>query len=159
MYCICKLIIQSHMLSSRFTFILNVWTHQGRLDAASTNTRSLDLASPSIWTRSSVFILRLPSCSELYTHIHTYTHAHTHTHTHTHTQTLKVYARQKQVKGESEAETYPGAPARCPIIDSSSSMNMVDGAWNRASSNKTCKCGNNNAYLYSTLYPRLGGHN
>lgn len=40
-------------------------THQGRFEAARTNTRSLERARPSIWTRSSVFILLLPSCSPL----------------------------------------------------------------------------------------------
>lgn len=35
--------------------------------------------------------------------------------------------------------TYPAVPnpALCPMIDSSSSMNIVDGAWNRANSNST----------------------
>ena len=36
---------------------------------------------------------------------------------------------------------HPGAPnpALCPMMDSSSSIKMVEGAWNRASSNNTCK--------------------
>ena len=38
-------------------------SHHGRLEAASRKTRSLDFESPSIWTRSSVFMRRLPSCS------------------------------------------------------------------------------------------------
>lgn len=38
-------------------------THQGRLEAAKRKTRSSDLARPSIWTRSSVFMRLLPSCS------------------------------------------------------------------------------------------------
>lgn len=40
-------------------------SYHGRLEAAKTNTRSSERASPSICTRSSVFILRLPSCSPL----------------------------------------------------------------------------------------------
>lgn len=40
--------------------------YQGKLEAANTKTRSSDLARPSIWTSSSVFILLLPSCSPLY---------------------------------------------------------------------------------------------
>eukprot|EP00116_Pleurobrachia_bachei_P008493 sb/3468755/ len=40
------------------------WSNsQGRLLAANRNTKSSDLASPSIWTSSSVFIRRDPSCS------------------------------------------------------------------------------------------------
>ena len=41
---------------------------------------------------------------------------------------------------------YPDAPALCPMIDSSSSMKIVDGAWNLASSNRTFNA-------YSTLVP------
>lgn len=40
-------------------------SYQGRLEAAKTNTRSSERASPSICTSSSVFIRRLPSCSPL----------------------------------------------------------------------------------------------
>jgi hypothetical protein len=40
-------------------------TYHGRLEAASTKTRSDDFARPSICTNSSVFILLLPSCSPL----------------------------------------------------------------------------------------------
>lgn len=47
-------------------FELSILTgYHGKLEAASTNTRSSDRARPSIWINSSVFILRLPSCSLL----------------------------------------------------------------------------------------------
>ena len=39
--------------------------YQGKLEAAKRNTRSSDLANPSICTNSSVFMRLLPSCSLL----------------------------------------------------------------------------------------------
>ena len=57
-YCSC--IVQLYMFQCAGHVI-----YHGKLEAASTKTRSLDLANPSIWTNSSVFILLLPSCSPL----------------------------------------------------------------------------------------------
>ena len=112
------------------------WPYQGKLEAARRKTRSSDLANPSSWTSSSVFIRRLPSCS------------------------LKqrrekevineaISSRRtglvKWIKGPSaefsfslSRDTYePPPPPRWLIIASSSSRKIVDGAWNRANSNRT----------------------
>ena len=42
---------------------MNFFCYQGMLEAARRKTRSSLFAKPSIWTNSSVFIRRLPSCS------------------------------------------------------------------------------------------------
>ena len=63
-------------------------THQGMLEAARRKTRSSDLDSPSICTSSSVFILRLPSCSLSTAHepesYSSYAHERTHICMHVH---------------------------------------------------------------------------
>lgn len=58
------------VFSTSWKCVRRVWRvllmpYHGRLDAAKTNTRSSERANPSICTRSSVFIRRLPSCSPL----------------------------------------------------------------------------------------------
>lgn len=46
-------------------YYTSIILYQGRLEAANRNTRSSDLANPSICTNSSVFMRLLPSCSLL----------------------------------------------------------------------------------------------
>ena len=66
----CILILWLQYIHIHGMIMYPIWctksAYHGKLEAARTKTRSLDFASPSICTSSSVFMRRLPSCSPLY---------------------------------------------------------------------------------------------
>lgn len=115
--------------------------YHGRLEAARTNTRSSDVASPSIWISSSVFILRLPSCSLLDTDIRfllSWFPFPDHVKV-IHSGTFWVLNQQERCLQLIRGTAHPELVPLWPITDSSSSRKMVDGAWYLASWNRTYK--------------------
>lgn len=100
--------------------------YQGKFDAAKRKTRSSVFANPSIWTRSSVFIRRLPSCS-LYKNSER-------------RMNVSRDGVRWLVDDEEKSSTHVPPPEEPLWLmrDSNSSRNIVDGAWNLASSNSTC---------------------